>query len=393
MTATSPVVAVVLMAFAAVGQGDVVNDEPLAERVAARMQATLDQVVSLGIAGASAAIVLPDGTEVVLAAGWASTDDKVALKPADRMLSGSTGKTFVTAVAHSLFLEGRLDFDRPVASFFADDDPAPAWLDRLPNARRVTTRQLLRHTAGMPRYVFAPAFMPKLTAEIDRVWKPEELLEHVFDTEPIFAPGEGFAYADTHYIVVGLVIERITGTPFYELAQSRFVGPLGLAGSVPSNARRIPWLVQGHVVMGRPMGIAERTLDEGQTTYNMQFEWCGGGWANTPRDLAVWARALYGGTALDGPYLEMMLESVEAPSLGANMRYGLGVMLRETPIGVLRGHDGFMPGYLTSMGYYPDADLAAAIQLNEDDPAALGKPLADILTEIAADAFEELRAR
>ena len=361
------------------------------DAVADAAHAIVAALVDGGLTGASAAVVMPDGRIVTATAGLSSADHDTPMTPDDRMLSGSVGKTFVTAVAHRLVADGRLDLDAPVRSYFPAE-PEAEWLARVPNARTATTRQLLRHTAGMPRYVYAPGFFAALVDEPDRVWRPADLLAYVFDAPPRFAPGEGFAYADTHYVVVGIVIEEITGEAFYDLARAGFVEPLGLADSVPSDRREVPGLVPGHVVMGRAMGIPERAVVDGRTTYNVQFEWCGGGWANTPRDLALWAARLYGGEALDAPYLDTLLDAVEAPELGPDVRYGLGVMLRDTALGPLRSHDGYMPGYLTSIGHWPDVGISAAIQLNEDDPAAIGRPLVEVLVELASvcrDAAED----
>ncbi len=365
----------------------------------AHAQRVVDEVVAAGFPGASAALALPDGSTIAVVAGVTEPGGGRPLATRDRMLVGSTGKTFVTAVAHRLVAEGRLDLDASLADVFdaprtapdggagrsARADAAPAWLDRLPCGRGVTVRQLLRHESGLPRYVFRDAFARTLAAEPDRVWRPEELLAFVEDAPPLFGPGDGWAYSDTNYVVVGLVLEHVTGRAFYELAREGFVEPLALVDTVPTNGRRVPGLVQGTILAGRALGgVGPRLLDEhGAATYNLQFEWCGGGWASTPTDLARWARALYGGAAIDAPYLDTLLDAVDAPGLGPGTRYGLGVMLRDTPLGELRYHDGFMPGHLTTLGFLPDHDVGVALQLNADDERVLGRPRRELLVELA----------
>ena len=152
----------------------------------------------------------------------------------------------------------------------------------------------------------------------------------------------------------------------------------------------LPGVVQGHVVTGRALGVPERVLVEGRFVFDPSFEGCGGGWASTPRDLARWARALFGGEVLSADSMTSLFTTVPAEPLGPGLRYGLGVMVEETDLGPLLGHDGFMPGYLTSMGYLPRVDLALALQTNTDDLARLGEPLRAALVRVAGVALEAL---
>ena len=109
------------------------------------------------------------------------------MRPADRMLSGSIGKTYVTAAAHHLVQAGKLSLDDKAAKFFAD----AGWFGRLPNAGEITLRHLLRHTTGIPRHVMDPRLWKTALAEKDKVWKPEELLALVFDRPALFPAGKG----------------------------------------------------------------------------------------------------------------------------------------------------------------------------------------------------------
>jgi D-alanyl-D-alanine carboxypeptidase len=356
-----------------------------------RCQALVDGLVAAGLPGASAAVVLPDGELHTFVAGNTQREGGRPLTPADRLLVGSTGKTFVTAVAHRLLADGLLELDAPIADLYADEPHPPAWLDTLAGAREFTLRQLLRHETGLARYVYVEDFHRTLSSEPDRVWKPEELVAFVADAPPLFAPGEGWAYSDTNYLVVGMLIEHVTGRTFYDLTQEHVLEPLALNDTVPTDSRSIPGLVQGEVIGGRTLGVGEWLLEDGQATYNLQFEWCGGGFASTPADLARWAAALFGGRALagddDGAYLGTLLDAVDAPGLWPGTRYGLGVMLRDSAAGPMQFHDGFMPGHLTTLAWYPELGVGAALQVNTDDARALGRPRFEILAELAKTAI------
>ncbi|MCI0693243.1 serine hydrolase [candidate division KSB1 bacterium] len=110
--------------------------------------------------------------------------------------------------------------------------------------------------------------------------------------------------------------------------------------------------------------------------------------ASTTADLAKWAKALYEGKAFDSSLLPKMLDGVPA-KLGPNTKYGLGVIIRQTPFGASYDHSGFFPGYLTEMMYFPDAKMAIAVQVNTSIPRATGKPLTRFIYDFAKIILEE----
>lgn len=360
---------------------DLPTTEPRHQELEESIQLILDGIVAKGIPGASAAIVLPDGEVLTVVSGSADPAAERDLEATDLFLVGSTGKTYVTGIVHLLEAEGWLDFNNTAASYFEEDED-DAWLDALPNGRSVTLRQLLRHQTGIPRYVFGEEFTSTLSSQPDRIWTPKELLAFA-SRDALFAPGEKWAYSDTNYILLGKLVEKVTGKRFYDLVRTRLLKPNGLEQTVPTDKRRIEHMAQGQVVTGRSMGVGEWALKDGQFSYNVQFEWCGGGWATTPADLARWVGLLYGGKAFDEEYLGSLLDTVPAGRLGRGVEYGLGVMVRPTDAGELRYHDGFMPGYTTSAGLFPASNIAVAIQLASDNGRAVGKPMSLVLADVA----------
>jgi len=233
------------------------------------------------------------------------------------------------------------------------------------------------------RYEFKEAFTMDLTAQPGKHWRPEELIFYVLDEEASFPAGDGWEYSDTNFILLGMIMEEITDRPCYELIQERFLGPLGLENTVPSDSRDIPGLIQGYAGPANPFGGTDEVLlPDGRFVINPQFEWAGGGFASTPTDLARWARALYTGQAFDPSLLPLMLDGVPA-RLGSESRYGLGVILTDTPAGPAQGHSGFFPGYLTEMAYFPELDVAVALQVNTSVGRALGRSPKAVLVELA----------
>ncbi|MEP7272823.1 MAG: serine hydrolase domain-containing protein [Acidobacteriota bacterium] len=349
------------------------------EKLRAPTQQRLDAILAAGqFPGVTAGIALADGTSFAIASGLSDRSTKRAMLPSDLMLQGSVGKTYAAALAMQLLAEGRLRLDDKIAKYFAGD----AWFARLPNAPDITVRMLMNHTSGLVRYEFKDQFTRDLTARPDKVWKPEELVAYILDTAPPFAAGSGWEYSDTNYIVLGMIIERLTRAGYYDLVQKRLLDPLKLKNTVPSNSRRIVGLVQGYAGTNNPFGGKDEMLSTGIFAINPQFERTGGGMASTTDDLARWAKAMYEGRAFPPAMLKEMLNGVPA-RLGPNARYGLGVIIRPTPFGPSYGHSGFFPGYMTEMMYFPDHKLAIAVQVNTSVPRTLGRPLARFVADLA----------
>jgi D-alanyl-D-alanine carboxypeptidase len=343
------------------------------------LQAKLAELqAASGSPGVTAGIVLADGASFGLAAGMADTVEAIPMTADGRLMQGSVGKTYVSAVAMQLVGEGRLDLDAKVSAYLGDEP----WFERLPNSADITVRQLMNHTSGIIRYEFDDRFIADLLAQPDKVWEPVEQLAYLFDMEAPFAAGEGWDYSDTNYIVLGLIIERLAGADYYDELRRRILVPLELRNTVPSDSRRVQGLVQGYAGAENMFGLPDAVIENGEFAVNPGFEWTGGGIASTSEDLARWAKELYEGRAFDPSLLPIMLESVPA-RLGRNTEYGLGVIIRQTPLGASWGHSGFFPGYLTEMAYFPDHGFAVAVQYNSSDLPSLRMSPGAVLMELA----------
>ncbi|MCA1614464.1 MAG: beta-lactamase family protein [Acidobacteria bacterium] len=183
--------------------------------------------------GATAGFALSDGTSFGLAVGLADVGLKLPMREGDLMLQGSVGKTYAAAVALQLVSERRLALDDKIEKYLG----AEKWFGRLPNARATTVRMLLNHTSGLVRYEFKEQFTKGLTNQPDKVWKPEELVAYVLDTPAPFAAGQGWEYSDTNYIVLGMIIERVTKRAYYDEVGRRSLRPTSLRHTVPSDSR------------------------------------------------------------------------------------------------------------------------------------------------------------
>jgi D-alanyl-D-alanine carboxypeptidase len=226
----------------------------------------------------------------------------------------------------------------------------------------------MQHTSGLVRYEFNPRFIADLQADPYRVYTPLEELRYLFGMDPPFAAGEGWDYSDTNYIVLAMILERILGTTAYDAIRARVIEPLDLDGTLPSSSPDLPGLAQGYAGPQNPFGGFDAVLVDGRFVLNPQFEWAGGGYASTAADLARLAAAWYEGRLFDSTLVRQAVDGVAAPMLGPGVRYGLGVIVRDTPLGLTWGHSGYFPGYLTEVRYYPRHRVAIAVQLNQNAP-------------------------
>ncbi len=350
------------------------------------LQSKLDEWHKAGkFPGATLGVVLADGESFGLAVGYADRDARIPMKPDDRMLAGSVGKTFAAATALQLIKEGKIRLDDKVEKYLGSEP----WFSRLPNAKEITVRQLMNHTSGLVRYEFKPEFTKDLSANPEKVWKPAELVAYLLDEKPPFEAGKGWDYSDTNYIVLGMIIEKVTGRKFYDEASRRLLKPLKLKDTIPQDGMKLKGVVQGYAGPNNPFGGKDAMIHEGRFTINPQFEWTGGGFASTAQDLARWAKMMYEGRAYSPDLLPQVLDGVAAPMLGRETRYGLGVIIRKTSAGTSYGHSGFFPGYMTDMMYFPDSKVAIAVQVNTSVGRDLGKPLSRLLGEM----MEAIRAK
>ena len=336
-------------------------------------------------AGATLGVCLADGECFSLATGFSDAERKTPMKPADLMLAGSVGKTYAAAVALQLVSEKKINLDERIKKYLGQEK----WFSRLPNANDITVRQLMNHTSGLVRYEFKEEFTKDLTANPDKIWKPEELLSYIFDEKAPFEAGRGWDYSDTNYIVLGMIVEKVSGRKYYTEATNRVLKPLKLKSTKPQDKREIKGLIQGYAGDENPFGGKDKVLENGKFIINPQFEWTGGGMVSNAEDLARWAKLMYEGKAFNTSLLSQVFDGVFAPMLGKETKYGLGVIIRPTRAGLTYGHSGFFPGYMTDMMYFPDKKTSIAVQVNSSVPKNLGKPLARVLIESAEIIFNK----
>ncbi len=335
---------------------------PAAVPLETALQRELEAVVAdYGIPGASLAMRLRDGRMIRLAAGWADREARRPMTPDRQLFTGSIGKTLVAALVLRQVQVGRLDLDAPLLRYL---DQVP-WVARLPHAPKITLRHLLNHTAALPEYVELPGIWEEATRHPDRRWTPAERLAGILDAPPKGEPGTTFAYADTHYILLGMVLERVTGQSL-EAQEQALLDELNLRETHLADRRRLPKLASGYSALPAFFRMPPKVVRNGLYAFNPQLEWAGGGLASTAADLARWGAALYDGRVLEASTLQAMVSHPVRTDFAEGARYGLGVIVWATERGPAWGHSGFVPGFNAVLQHLPKEGITLALLCNSD---------------------------
>lgn len=312
--------------------------EPTPTKGAARteLDAALNDVVAAGVSGIIVRVQDPHRAARHYAAGVDALATGTALRPNAQFRIGSITKTFVATLVLQLVGEGRLKLDEPVAQ-------------RLPgllaNGDRITVRQLLNHTSGLPDYTTDPELFAGII--MNRVWHPRELVALAEKHPQLFAPGSAWSYSNTNYIVAGLLIEAVTGHPLARELDRRIFSPLRLNHtSFPvGNAPLTGYYAHGYITTEVTPTADGQPLDV--TGYNPSHAWAAGAIVSNATDLSTFYRALMNARLIGPALLSQMKKTVAEDPTDPNstFRYGLGLQRVNDPCGANWGHDGSIFGY------------------------------------------------
>ena len=315
------------------------------------------------IPGLNLSIIQKDGKQFNYSSGFADVEKRTGLNEEHVLFSGSIGKTYAVAILMQLVDEGKVNLNNHLVDYFPELD----WLELLPNSKDITIKMLLQHTSGLPRYVLKPEVWDSLKANPDKVWNYKERMSFVFNDKPVHEAGKGWAYSDTNYILIGMLIEKVTGSDYYDEVWARLLVPEKLNDTHPAIVRNIKNLPIGYSRLPEMFKMPEKVVVDGKYVFNPQLEWTGGGMASTTSDLARWAKIYYEGQLFSDSLLRQVITPNEnGIEIGENLSYGMGSFIFYTPNGKVYGHTGFVAGFVSIFAYYPDKEMAMALQTNCD---------------------------
>ncbi len=366
-------------------------------RPSARLAAELKRTVNAArkryaLPGVSVAILWPDGRLWMGAAGYADLEAGRGVTAETEFSIGSITKTFTAALILQLAEDGVLSLDDPVSKWVPSLPAGPAPGTAQPGATvtapasllgpGITLRRLLDHTSGLDDFFGSGALDNALRRPKTRAWTPMEVLRYA--GPPRTSPGTAWYYSNTNFVLLGLVAERATGKPLAELYRERFDEPFGLR-STHLQGYEPPVGPISHGYDFYSLAPAAVPIDWSDGTSVMPFTavataaWAAGGLASTAADLARWARALYGGSALSRASLQAMESVAEAQRLKADLPYGYGLQRLALGRFATLGHSGRLGGYRSAMRYLPDQGVAVVVLTNQDrwDPDRIVHELLD----------------
>ncbi|OPG09569.1 peptidase M15 [Streptomyces sp. GKU 895] len=297
--------------------------------------AALNAAMAQGAPGAMARFTGPEGVQV-RTVGVRDRDTGAAMDIRARFRIGSVSKTFSSVVLLQLVQEGRLELDAPVNRY----------LPGLLPDDRITVRHLLTHRSGLADYTDAmfEHTVPGFEAVRNRVFSYQELVDLSLSEPRTTEPGVAYKYSNTNFVVVGMLIEKITGKPVAQEYQRRIIKPLGLRNTsyVHPDVRIAGLRVRGYL---HPDEEGEPLVDSTEQT--VSWAQSAGAVISSPADLNTFTTALMRGRLLSPKMLDAM--TTVTPTDTTNTRfYGLGLRRYDLSCGTqIYGHTGTVQGYYT----------------------------------------------
>lgn len=314
----------------------------------------IDAIVAKSLAespvpSVSIAIVKDGKLAFAKAYGDARLAPQMAATPAMRYKIASNSKQFAATAILLLAQEHKLSLDDRVSRFFP----------KLTRANDISVRQLLNHTSGYQDYYAVDYIAPSLQRDIT----PQGILD-IYAMKPLdFEPGTRWQYSNTNYVIIGRIIEKVSGQPLIAFLRQRIFDKLGMSSAIDINDEKLgPNDPHGHTHYA--LGPVREVAPEGKG-----WMWAAGELAMTPSDLAKWDISLIDGTILQPASLKT-LATVLNLSNGASTGQGLGLFVSQLANGHRRwSHTGGASGFLSINTTYPDDHMAITVLSNGEGSA------------------------
>ncbi|MBN2523005.1 MAG: beta-lactamase family protein [Bacteroidales bacterium] len=323
-------------------------------------QSIINDMVSNGVVGVMMSVYQPRTGIWIGAGGKTDLHNNIDMKPCNITRVGSTVKMFTATTVLLLQEEGKLNLDDKVADYLQGD-----MINKLENADKATIRQLLQHSSGIYNYIQNLQFQTASLNDLIREWHPDDLLKYAYNKGAYFQPGEDVRYSNTAYILLGLLIEKIEGKPFYKVFEEKIFSPLDLTMTKFAAEDHIPsGTVRGYIDIYSNLQVLESTYFSGWDYYTAD-----GGLISNPYDMSVFFRALMNGQIINTSSLGQMLTWKTPKDPDPDffpIDYGLGIFRISTPRGIAYMHSGDAIGYYANMLYFPGDSAVIVYAVNSN---------------------------
>jgi len=290
--------------------------------------------------------------------GLADLASNIELTPCNITRVGSTVKTFTAVTILLLQEEGFLKINEPITNYLSANQ-----IKGLKNAKKSTIEQLLKHSSGIYNYIQSAQFQTASLNDLTKVWQPDDLLDYARGQDAYFSPGENVLYSNTNYILLGMIIEKVTGKPFYKAFQEMIFEPLDMEFTQFAAEDPVPdGIVRGYVDFYSNYNLINATNYSGWDYYTAD-----GGLISNAYDLNVFLHALFNGQILTQESLRMMIdwqEPNDQSADGFHTAYGLGIFEIKTEFGPAYLHSGDAIGYFASMVHLPHQNVTLTWTVN-----------------------------
>ena len=337
-----PVVAAIALG-AAGGAASAAPSKGEAESLKARAQG----LVEAGYPAALAAVSDSKGESAGVAVGKGSLETGQAPPMDGEVRIGSNTKTFVAVVVMQLVQEGKVGLDEPIETYL----PGLIKGEGV-DGSKITVRQLLQHTSGLPEYTDTTPGRSDIFQVKDHYAQPRDLLDTALGKPAAFEPGAQWKYTNTNYLVLGMLVERVSQRPVGEQIDERIVKKLGLSHTYfPAPGDRS---IKGTHPQGYHLSAGGKLEDI--TEMDPAWAWAAGAMVSTPSELNTFFQAVFDGRLLTQASIDEMKKGVDVDSseLPGEV-YGLGLIGRSLSCGgTAWGHGGSIHGYQTDNAVGPD---------------------------------------
>jgi CubicO group peptidase (beta-lactamase class C family) len=299
-------------------------------------------------------VLVVEGDRVLLDKGFgmASLEWQLQNSPDAKFRLGSLTKQFTATLVLLLQQDGKLNINDPVSKYLSGSPPAWA---------KITLANLLGHTSGIPNFTSFKEF---------QAWSmsphtPEEEIAFFRDKPLDFEPGSKFDYSNSNFIMLGVVIEKVSGKKYGDLLHERIFEPLGMNDSgLDRDELVLPRRAVGYRPGAHGIEVAR--------SESMTIPWSAGSIYSTTSDLLKWEHGLFGGKILNAESLKLMT----TPGKG---NYGLGVFIENHDGVQVVSHGGGIEGFNTHLAYAPEKQIAVVVlsNVNGGAPGSMGGQLMD----------------
>lgn len=337
-------------------KADIVNDNQNHPK-SMKYQNLLADIVGAGVPGMMLTVHDAVNGYWSGADGLADLASNIDVKSCNITRVGSTVKTFTAVSIFLLKEDGLIDIDSPVTNYLSAQD-----ISGLKNAEKATVRQLLQHSSGINNYISNAQFQTASLNNLVKTWQPDELLAYAREKTPAFAPGTDVGYSNTNYILLGMIIEKITGKPFYDFFEQRIFKPLGLKFTSFAAKEQVPaGIIRGYVDFYSNLNLINATYYSGWDYFTAD-----GGLISNAYDLNLFLTNLFNGHIVSNTSLNEMMNWIESTDQDNDFKtsYGLGIFKIETAYGIAYIHSGDAIGYAATMIYFPDKKVTITWAVN-----------------------------